>query len=219
MDEAEVMFSRSAPLRAHRLDLARGLRGVAQETSRLSIVLAGVNADPCEKPTLDGQDNPLFSFLDIGYLGPLARDACRDMLRDEGRKMGLRWEVDAMVEMIAGVGAHPLLVRLAASDIAEANPKRPYTVVPADVASVLADFPTRHSAEIREMVESLDRYYAEELDLLRMVVAGDDQFVLAWRREFPEAVNHLASYGVLDTGSMKVAIPVLTDWLEMTSSS
>lgn len=125
LDEAEILLPSQrepAPYTGHFL---RMVRGVSQETSRLTVVLAGVNATPSESPVIGGQDNPLFGLLATQYLGPLEPATCDEMIKTVGRRMRIRWDPAAATAITAAVGGHPLLARLAASDVITAYPDRP----------------------------------------------------------------------------------------------
>jgi hypothetical protein len=62
LDEAETLLPDVSNPREHAIDLFRALRGVAQETRALALVLAGVNATPAESPFIGADDNPLFGL-------------------------------------------------------------------------------------------------------------------------------------------------------------
>lgn len=214
LDEAEILLPASQAPLPEAVELLRGLRGVAQETQALTLIVAGVNAHPLEAPTLGAHDNPIFQFMVPSYLGPLSDESCQEMIRRIGRKMGVRWEADAMQLIIAEVGGHPLLARLAAADVTNLHHERPCRLTLLHVRPVLKDFHRVHGSVFKEMTDSLRRYYGEELEILRLVVAGERQAAREWRDEFPDAVNHLVGYGVLDPDWMSVRVPVLERWLK-----
>jgi hypothetical protein len=86
LDESEILLSRTGWL-SEALDLLRGLRALAQETQRVSLVLSGVNASPCEAHVISGEDNPLFGSVSPVYLGPLASSAAKELVHVVGTKM------------------------------------------------------------------------------------------------------------------------------------
>jgi hypothetical protein len=215
LDEMELLFEEAGTSNAGRLPLLRALRGVAQETEQLSLVMVGVNATPCETPTLDGRDNPLYGFLTTTYLGPLEPAACREMIRTVGDRMGIRWTVGPMDILIDYVGAHPMLARLVASDVSRLQKSRPFRPSRDDARSVTQDFHRRHSAHFRQIVDSLDRHYPDELAVLQAAAEGDMAFVRDWCDENPEAVNHLVGYGVMSSVDLRIRIPALAEWLSL----
>jgi len=213
LDEAEVLFRGFSEPLPGTTTLFQGLRSIAQETGRLSIVLAGVNSTPCERPQLNNIDNPLYGLLDITYLGPLDPDDCFNLIRVVGMKMGLSWNAKQARALGEAVGFHPLLSRLGASDVAESRAKRPWEVTAGDVDDMLREFSTRHVSELEQIVSSLHQYFPEEVELLGLIARGETDSFEEWKAEFPNAVNHLTGYGVMSTDPPQILIPQLRDFL------
>jgi hypothetical protein len=215
LDEAEILMPTPAHPLPHAVQFFRVLRAVATETRRLSLVVAGVNATPSESPSLGSEDNPLFGLLSIEYLGPLELADCADMLRRVGRKMQIRWEEAPLNRIAEQVGSHPLLARLAGSDLASAYPERPLRPNLDYTRVVLHDFHRRHSRIFEQMVQSLRKYYPDEFDFLEIVASGDEAFVYSAIDENPSLLNHLDGYGVFNARTLQISIPVFADWLRL----
>jgi serine/threonine-protein kinase len=215
LDEAEVLLPDVAMPRPYALELFRVLRGVAQETRALTLVLAGVNATPSESPLLGNDDNPLFGLLSVQYLGPLTYEECMQMIRRVGRKMQVRWDPPALRALTDEVGAHPLLARLAASEVVTEYSGRPLRPNVQHVTSVMRDFAQRNSAIFTQMVGSLRRYYPDEFELLRLVAAGELEFATEYAAQNPAFLNHLSGYGVLTQDPLRIAMPVFGRWLQL----
>jgi hypothetical protein len=218
LDEAEILLPKVEDPAPHAVDFFRALRGVSQETQRLNLVLAGVNASPSESPLLGDQDNPLFGLLSVEYLGPLRHGECIEMIRKVGRKMQVRWDGAAGEELVVDVGGHPLLARLAASDLVTEHPGRPLRPNKAMVDPVKQLFHRRHSRIFEQMVVSLRRYYPEELDVLEVIASQDFAFANELVEENPSVLHHLIGYGVVDAETMRLSIPVLERWLRVRQS-
>jgi hypothetical protein len=217
LDEAEVLLPTPATPVVDALDFLRMIRGVSQETRQLTLVLAGVNATPVESPVIGEDDNPLFGLLAINYLGPLESVACSEMIRTVGRKMRIRWQPAGVGVVTEYVGAHPLLARLASSEVAAAYPVRPSRPNAEMVNRVLAGFTKRNSDIFVQMVHSLAKYYPDELEILRLIAAGDVAFARDLVDEDPGLLNHLVGYGVLERGSLELCVPALASWLRETN--
>jgi serine/threonine-protein kinase len=215
LDEAEILLPSVNSPKSHVLELLRVFRAVAQETRQLTLVLAGVNATPSESTTLAGEDNPLFGLLSIEYLGPLSSTECHEMIRGLGKKMQIRWDGPAIDKLVELVGAHPLLARLAASDVATMNPQRPLRPNLEMVDAAMRDFHRRRSDVFSQMVDSLRKYYPDEYDFLGIVAAGDIAFASAIADESPTILNHLHGYGVLDPEHLWISNPVFEKWLRL----
>lgn len=215
LDEAESLLPSTDEPREFAVDLFRSLRSVSQETGRLNLVLAGVNATPTESPFLGAEDNPLFGSLVVHYLGPLETDECEEMIRKIGRRMQVRWDGRAAARLTESVGAHPLLARLAASDLVTTFPERPLRPNLDHADTILDGFSERQSAIFEQMIQSLRRYYPVELEVLQVVAAGDQVFATELLEDDPALVNHLAGYGVLDPEHLSISIPAFRKWLRL----
>jgi serine/threonine-protein kinase len=215
LDEAESLLPSPQKPAEFALDLFRALRGVSQETGRLNLVLAGVNATPTESPFLGDQDNPLFGSLAVHYLGPLEPEECEEMIRKIGRRMQVRWDGRAAAALTEHVGAHPLLARLAASDLVTRYPERPLRPNLEHADSVLESFSERQSSVFEQMIQSLRRYYPGELEVLQVVADGDQVFATELLDDDPALINHLAGYGVLNSEHLSISIPAFRKWLRL----
>ncbi|WP_147445589.1 ATP-binding protein [Corallococcus aberystwythensis] len=92
-------------------ELFRLLRGWAQETKRLSIVLIGREPAFAQRPELTGFPNPLLGWLVIRWIGPIKPEKAPELLRKLGKRVGL--DVGAKTASLAAewTGGHPLLHR------------------------------------------------------------------------------------------------------------
>lgn len=215
LDEAESLLPTPQTPVDYAIDLFRALRGVSQETNQLNLVLAGVNATPTESPILGDTDNPLFGSLAVRYLGPLQPEECNEMIRKIGRRMQIRWDGKAVEALTAHVGAHPLLARLAASDLVGQFRERPLRPNLDQAQQVLDGFSERRSSVFEQMVDSLHRYYPTELEVLQVVAEGDQVFASELLEDDRTLVNHLSGYGVLDPDRLSISIPAFRQWLRL----
>lgn len=219
LDEAEILLPNTATPMPDAIHFLRMIRGVSQQTGQLTIVMAGVNATPSESPVIGDDDNPLFGLLSVRYLGPLDATSCSEMIRDVGRRMRMRWDPAATKAVTAYVGGHPLLARLAASDIWERHPERPLRPTAEMVHSDLKGFHVRNSNIFAQMVQSLRRYYPDELEVLTIIASGDKDFARSLLLEDPTTLNHLVGYGVLDEATLDISVPAFRDWLASSAAA
>lgn len=213
LDEAEILLPNPTEPMRDAIHLLRMVRGVSQQTDQLTLVIAGVNATPSESPFIGDDDNPLFGLFSIKYLGPLDFDSCSEMIRTVGRRMRMRWDPAATNAVTRYVGGHPLLARLAASDIWLRHPERPLRPTAAMVNHDLTGFHVRNSNVFAQMVQSLRRYYPDELTVLKMIAGGEKEFARELIREDAATLNHLIGYGVLDEDSFDISVPAFARWL------
>jgi hypothetical protein len=218
LDEAEILLPSTAEPMADTIHLLRMIRGVSQQTEQLTLVMAGVNATPSESPVIADDDNPLFGLLSVRYLGPLDFPSCTDMIRDVGRRMRMRWDPAATKAVASYVGCHPLLARLAASDVWERHPERPLRPTAEMVNHDLQGFDIRNSNIFVQMVQSLQRYYPEELEVLKIIASGDKEFARGLLRDDPSTLNHLVGYGVVDQATLEISVPAFHAWLSSSSA-
>jgi hypothetical protein len=53
------------------------------------------------------------------------------------------------------------------------------------------------------MVQSLRRYYPDELEVLKIIASGDKEFARSLLRDDASILNHLVGYGVVDSTSLR----------------
>jgi hypothetical protein len=218
LDEAEILLPNPAEPMPDAIHFLRMIRGVSQQTGQLTLVVAGVNASPSESPVIGEEDNPLFGLLSVRYLGPLDSASCAEMIRDVGRRMRMRWDPAATKAVASYVGGHPLLARLAASDVWERHPERPLRPTAEMVNHDLQGFHIRNSNIFVQMVQSLRRYYPDELEVLRVIASGDKEFARSLLRDDASILNHLVGYGVVDQATLEISVPAFRAWLSSPAS-
>lgn len=121
VDEIEVIVPRlqdeTGTIRAKELkrymSFARALRGIVQETDRLSLLMVGVDPHFNRVSRWLGQQNPFYQFFREEYLEPLGREHCIEMIRNIGRQIDLELEyTDEAAKFVADAsGGHPFLAR------------------------------------------------------------------------------------------------------------
>lgn len=122
-----------------------------QSTYRnLTFIVAGVNASVAEIDSIPVNNkkiqNPMFGIVQSEYLTGFTSYESGNMIRTLGRRMGLKFEYDAIDYIYTQYGGHPMLTRLACSKInmyfSESN--RPVTITRADITqnitNINADF-------------------------------------------------------------------------------
>lgn len=95
----------------------RGMIQSGQPDTGLVLICAGVDPAIFESPVLaSGADNLLYKLVRLLYLAPLSRDEMAEMVRDLGRRMGVRVRDHQVVDFLyAEYGGHALLTRKACS--------------------------------------------------------------------------------------------------------
>ncbi len=185
------------------------------EVRRLSNIIVGVNPSVVEVDVIGGVQNPMFGIISPKYLRGLDSDATRHMIRTIGKKMGLKFSVEACDYLYTRYGGHPLLTRMACSKIHEevddADQSRPVDISEADLEGRAASRDEELVFYCRHVVSELKRFYPDEYELLEMLASGQVVDVMDFTPE-PEYTRHLRGYGLLkenENGRPEFAIPVI----------
>lgn len=185
----------------------------------LSVIVAGVNPAIVEKDLIDGVQNPLFGIVPPQYLCGLRTEELKRMLRNLGRRMGLRFSGEAAMYLEARYGGHPLLTRIACS-LTHRYLRDAGMILPMDVdVEYLRDTEDQRDAELsfysRHVVSELRQFYPDEYELLEKIACGQLADYLEFASE-PEYTAHLTNYGLLlrdVAGRPQISIPVVGKFL------
>jgi tetratricopeptide (TPR) repeat protein len=169
------------------LAFARALRGIVQETNRLSLLLIGVDPQFNRISRWLGQQNPFYQFFREEYLGPLSREDCIQMIRHIGRQMELEY-TDEAAQFIADVsGGHPFLARQLCSATIETMGEHSITKITLDLVLKAAELFIRRPGtadllnenglwgEISDPVLWPKIQVAENQDILRHLARAEPQ--------------------------------------------
>jgi hypothetical protein len=85
------------------------------QLKNFSFIVSGVNPSVVEKDIVNEVQNPLFGIVTHKYLTGFYEDETRTMIRNLGRRMGLKFSYDSITDIFNWYGGHPLLTRLACS--------------------------------------------------------------------------------------------------------
>ena len=87
------------------------LRGYAQETGMLSLILIGRDPTFLNRPLMGGRANPMLGWSIDFWLGPMSRQDADALLDGLGRRVRLRMGPRTLETAYAYTGGHPLLHR------------------------------------------------------------------------------------------------------------
>jgi ligand-binding sensor domain-containing protein len=116
IDEFDLLMPRQGQLQdpvllTRYLTVTQALRGLVQETGRLALLVAGVDARFNRVSRWGEAQNPFYQFFQETYLEPLSAADCQQMVRNIGRQMGLVFDDAAAVAVARLSGGHPFLAR------------------------------------------------------------------------------------------------------------
>ncbi len=184
------------------------LRGMIQDAtpeSGMVLICAGVDPALFERPLLkSGADNLLYKLVRLMFLAPMDQDEMAEMVRDLGRRMGIRIRDHRAIEFLfAEYGGHPLLSRKACSMAARerAADEIPWHMTLEDLQAVARSrgdgTPLQQASEI---LESFTEWFPTEGDLLRALWSPDSEESAIARLEIeeePRHIEHAEPYGLL----------------------
>lgn len=179
----------------------RFLRGLSQENAgRIGFCVAGTNPSLFEKNSFRDLENPTYNYFSIRFLERLAKEDCSELLTEIGKRMGLRWEQQALDKVYEHTGGHPFLTRVFASRVSRSCPRSAgesvvsETMIKYELMSVLDDV----SAFLGQMTEVLRDQYPDEFALLEMLATGRVGEFRDFAQALPKEVSHLRGYGIID---------------------
>ena len=142
------------------------LRGFAQETQDLAIIVTGANPSITEISQFNGRDNPVFNFFQEIYLQLLEPDEAGAMMHGLGRGMGVKFVDSACDRIVELTGGHPYFAREFCSFLAREYRERPLLVTTNKVESVVEGYLEQVGAkDFREIMDRLGRDYPKERDV------------------------------------------------------
>lgn len=194
------------------------LRAIQTQDRRLTIIIAGVNAQATEHNAVGRQDNPLFSLVGTRYLQPFSAQETKDMVTTLGRRMGILFDSDACAYLSARYGGHPMLVRLACSwehqrRIVRGTEERPVRITADALASTESEREQDLIPYANHVLDVLRQWYPDEYALLELLAEGDAEEFALYYEQMPESIQHLRGYGLLDSTGKAISIAMLAAYL------
>ncbi|WP_432049926.1 hypothetical protein [Verrucosispora sp. NA02020] len=202
LDEIESLIGkdpRQSLDRPHVPEFLGIMRSLVQENPNFNVVISGLTSAVLEAGVLYGRENPLFAWAKPYYMPPFDRVAADDLVRDIGTRMGVRWSDDALDKVFALSGGHVFLHRSLCARIADSLPLdlSSREVTEQRVSSVERSWRRGVAEQLQEMLSSLDRFYPDAADVLRLLAETDiDPDELD--RAYPSQIEHLLKLGLVD---------------------
>lgn len=197
----------------------RGLVQSAEPGRGLVLVCAGVDPAIFERPVLEtGADNLLYKLVRLKFLAPLSEEEMAIMIRDLGRRMGVRIRDHEVIDLLyRSYGGHPLLTRKACSLACKERPLEavPWHMSVGDVQKVLDNHsegsPYKQAAEL---LESFTTWFPKEGELIAWLWSPDPEdraYAEVFLDSEPDYLPHAAPYGILCEGSREPRIQVIRE--------
>lgn len=177
LDEIESLVGQDAATstdRPHVPELLGILRSLVQENHNFNVLISGLTSSVLQSGLLYGRENPLFAWAKTFYLPPLDQPAANQLIEDIGRRMALRWSQRALTRAFGLSEGHVFLHRTLCARIAESLPRdlSEREVDEDQVQYIRRAWRRGISEQVQAMLASLDRYYPDAADVLRMLGDG-----------------------------------------------
>lgn len=201
LDEVESLVGHAGSWNSERPDVVELLgafRALVQENANFNVVLSGLTSSVLEAGQLFGRENPFFAWATPLFLPRLTNDESREILARLGERMAVTW-TDAAADSAAEIAdGHVFLLRTLAARVVESLSSE---IGLREVSASTIDATRRQwrrsvSGHVREMLESVARYYPDEHSLLDMLISDPRQMDLL-EEEFPSQIEHLIQLNLL----------------------
>jgi len=176
------------------------IRSVQTDTLRFSVIVAGVNPSIVEMSRFGNHQNPLFGIVTPIFLRGLRNEEVYDLVKKIGKIMGINFSNSAIDYIFEQYAGHPLLTRLACSNVADLakanNEKFPLKIGKGKLQRDQALRDNELVFYVHHVIDELERFYPNEYRLLEALALGDLQtFKLATVGSQPGI--HLFRYGIV----------------------
>lgn len=184
------------------------LRALVQENKNFNVVLSGITTAPIMYPTLYGRENPLFAWAKPTFMAEISRAESDRMIQALGSRMAARWTHDALSRVYTETGGQVFLTRSLSGFVAT---KLSNDIASREISGDLVQESFRHWRRtavnlVDGMIDSLDRFYSDELSVLELGIELSDFNVLD--DQFSNEISNLINLGVLiDDGNDIVLAP------------
>lgn len=195
------------------------LWSVQSQVRRLSNIIVGVNPKVVEMDTVNDIQNPMFGIIQPTYLKGFEHEELKNMLKFFGKRMGLNFDNDAQIYLLQRYGGHPLLIRMACSEVhkllEKKSTERPINITKDELSKGEEQRDEELLFYCRHVVGELQRFYSDEYEMLEMLASGQIADVRELSDE-PEFTRHLRDYGLLKFDEYKrptFEIPVVGEYV------
>ena len=190
------------------------------EIRRLCFIISGVNPSMTEMSIVSDVQNPMFGLIYPHYLTGLADPEVKNLLQQIGTRMGLIFEDEAKDYISRQYGGHPLLTRMACSQVhnhfISKGDIRPIRVSRVFLEQTENERERDISFFCHHVISELQLFYYDEYQMLEMLASGNlaDFLDLAYGGNL---IQHLLSYGLIDDTPSKptIRIPAVARFINL----
>jgi len=180
------------------VELLGALRALVQENPNFNVVVSGLTSSILEEGQLFSRENPFFAWASTMFLPRLTNVESKDILVRLGERMAIIWDDESALRAAEIADGHVFLLRTLAAKVVQTLPSeltaRTITV------DILENSQKRWrrsvAGHVREMLESVSRYYPDEHSLLDLLIEDPLQFEII-EEQFPSQIEHLIQLGLV----------------------
>ncbi|TAU01490.1 ATP-binding protein [Rhizobium ruizarguesonis] len=178
----------------------QAIRSAAQRhTGVFSYILIGTNPQCIETAFINGQDNPIFNAVPIGYIPGFDQDQTSEMVRKLGRYMGLNFADGVFLRLHDDFGGHPYLIRHVCSIMHKmVSTSRPTQIDKTVYEKAKQEFVSKYANYTEMILDVIVRDFPDEYILLQSLATEDTEMFNAFAEE--SSVSHLVGYGLIARG-------------------
>lgn len=180
------------------IDFWQTIWSVQSQYRNLVFIVCGVNASATEKDMIDAIPNPLFGIVQSDYLKGFSFDETKTMIKAIGKRMGLKFEYEAIEAVFEQYGGHPMLTRRASSIInrLSSSESRPITINIKKVKSMQEDVNAELVYYFQHVISEIKMFYPDEYELFEILASGQTGDFMELS-QYSEYSKHLYDYGLV----------------------
>lgn len=188
---------------------------IQSQHRKFSFIISGVNASIVEQNRIEDVQNPVFGIVKYKYLMGFEKEEVHSLLSTIGRRMGLKFEQDAVDMLYKRYGGHPLLTRIICSQISNEYKERPCKISSIDVKRDIKQREIEIEFYCNHIASELKLFYPDEYEMLEML-ASDSMVDFNELSVDSALTRHLRAYGLVDFTDKYVPsfkIPVIRNYI------
>lgn len=179
----------------------QSVRSKFQKLSNMfTYLIIGTNPKFVEMQYINQKENPLFKQISIHYLTGFDMEHTKKMFSVLGGLCGIHFDDLAISKINEAYGGHPMLMRMFGSEIHKGIKKseRPFIVKKGHYHKFKSKFDRENYDYVRMIIEVLEEFYNDEYETLEYLALGEYETFLDLSKEYPELINHLLGYGIIN---------------------
>jgi Cdc6-like AAA superfamily ATPase len=204
LDEIESLVGPASARDSDRpevVELLGALRALVQENPNFNVIVSGLTSSILEEGQLFSRENPFFAWASTIFLPRLTSVESKDILVRLGERMAITWDDESAARAAEIADGHVFLLRTLAAKVVQTLPSdlTARTISIDILENTQKRWRRSVAGHVREMLESVSRYYPDEHSLLDLLLEDPSQFETI-EEQFPSQIEHLIQLGLVAEG-------------------